>query len=68
MPNGEHEQQDLRLEAKAQRRIVAALASLEADTAALADRLRSVPEDARPPVLAHSPTLARLVEFARRFD
>ena len=59
---------DLRIEAKLQKRITAALDALTSDTAALAEQWRGLPEKARPDVLAHSPTLARLVEFARRFS
>ena len=61
-------QRDLRIEAKLQKRIITALDALSSDTAALAEQWRGLPEKARPDVLAHSPTLARLVEFARRFS
>jgi len=55
------------MEAKIQKRIAQALDALESDAAALAAQWAGVPDKARPEVLAHSPTLARLVAFARRF-
>lgn len=58
---------DLRIEAKLQRSITQAMDALEPDTAALAAQWAGVPEKVRPDVLANSPTLARLVAFARRF-
>lgn len=63
MPNQNRPPKDLRMEAKLKKKLSDALDILEVSAAPIIENYNNLPEKLRPPVLEHSPILARIIKL-----